>query len=72
MELKSDREKQVKKMRLESLEHLCAEQPPEMVAKLVFEIIDQSIKELRLVGVKIGKAPGIIILNGIEYPRELK
>lgn len=59
----------MKKIRCESLEYLCGRMDPIDVAKMAFQFSDQSIKELRELGIEIDFFE-TIILNDKEYHRK--
>lgn len=59
----------MKKMRLESLEHLMNETNENEIVRLGFDLADQSVMDLRLLGIEIDPIE-TLILCGKEYQRE--
>lgn len=57
------------KVRIQSLEHLVDSMGGEKAAKFAFDLIDQSVKQLRQIGIE-SDFPEVVILKDVEYRRE--
>jgi len=59
----------MKKMRLESLEHLLAYRDPIEVARMGFQLADQSVRDLRKIGIETDFIQTLILADR-EFDRE--